>query len=182
MALKPDPVFPGTKQHLMLCQWAQLEGWTNGAEIGVLKGKTLFNLLDTCPDLHMIGVDQWLHLPPSGEPGSEHYRKFDMERIAQSVQAKADAYGPRCRIIRMDSVEAAGHIENGSLDFVFVDAAHTYPAVRADIMAWAPKVKETGYVCGHDWNWPSVERALNEVVPGWERHEENVWRIAKADL
>jgi predicted O-methyltransferase YrrM len=50
----------------------------------------------------------------------------------------------------MDSLAAAETFPDGSLDLVFIDADHSYQAVKADIAAWRPKVKPDGILCGHD--------------------------------
>jgi cephalosporin hydroxylase len=69
--------------------------------------------------------------------------------------------------MRLPSIEAAQRYQNGSLDFVFIDAAHDYENVRADILAWRPKVKVGGYLGGHDFilNYPGVIQAVHELVP-----------------
>jgi hypothetical protein len=40
---------------------------------------------------------------------------------------------------------------DGELDFVYLDADHTYEAVKADIAAWWPKVRVGGTLGGHDY-------------------------------
>ena len=40
---------------------------------------------------------------------------------------------------------------DGFFDFVFIDANHSYEAVREDVAAWAPKVRSGGIVSGHDY-------------------------------
>ena len=68
--------------------------------------------------------------------------------------------------IRMDSVEASKLYEDGSLDFVFIDGAHDYKYVKADIEAWLPKVKSGGYLAGHDYtpgDHDEVIRAVEEA-------------------
>jgi predicted O-methyltransferase YrrM len=66
--------------------------------------------------------------------------------------------------IKMASVDAARTFEDNSLDFVFIDAAHDYENVRADLTAWYPKVKPGGMLAGHDHTWPGVVKAVNEFV------------------
>jgi predicted O-methyltransferase YrrM len=60
------------------------------------------------------------------------------------------------------SVEAAKLIPDGSLDFVFIDALHTYEAVLEDLAAWHPKVRRDGIVAGHDYRWDGVQKAVHE--------------------
>ena len=92
---------------------------------------------------------------------------------------------PDCefRYLRSDTREAASQFEDDSLDALFVDADHRYEFVRADIVAWLPKVKPGGLIVGHDyWNKdPGVVRAVDELFAG--RHElipqTRIWHLKK---
>ena len=66
--------------------------------------------------------------------------------------------------IRKSSVEAAKDFADNSLDFIFIDAGHSYDDVKADIKAWYPKLKAGGYIGGHDYSsaWPGVAQAVQE--------------------
>jgi beta-1,4-mannosyl-glycoprotein beta-1,4-N-acetylglucosaminyltransferase len=65
---------------------------------------------------------------------------------------------------RMRSLEAAATYADASIDMVFIDAAHDYDSVHADILAWAPKVKSGGIISGHDFPHPPVRRAVDELL------------------
>ena len=66
------------------------------------------------------------------------------------------------------SDKAAALYADASLDFVFIDAGHTYENASADIRAWLPKVKPGGHIAGHDYgSAPGVNRAVNELVSGF---------------
>lgn len=72
-----------------------------------------------------------------------------------------------------DSVSAAATFPPNSLDAVFIDADHTYEAVKADIAAWLPKVKKGGILAGHDFkHYPQmnfgVMRAVQEAFDKFE--------------
>lgn len=71
------------------------------------------------------------------------------------------------------SVDVAANFPDASIDFVFIDAAHDYPNVRADLCAWLPKVKHGGIIAGHDYGdgWPMVRVAVQEVL-SWRNVEE----------
>ena len=79
--------------------------------------------------------------------------------------------------MRSPSLEAAGQFEDESLDFVFIDASHEYEDVKADIMAWMPKVKRGGVLAGHDYYvnydyFPGVKRAAKECLVDFETRED----------
>lgn len=62
------------------------------------------------------------------------------------------------------SVEAAGHVVDESLDFVFIDAIHSFEAVSSDLNAWFPKVRRGGLVAGHDVSWSGVREAVEQFL------------------
>jgi len=68
--------------------------------------------------------------------------------------------------IRTDSVSASKMYADQSLDAVFIDADHRYESVKADILAWMPKVKNGGILAGHDYilAHSGVIRAVDELV------------------
>jgi hypothetical protein len=59
---------------------------------------------------------------------------------------------------------------------VFIDADHTYEAVKADIAAWLPKVKPDGILAGHDYkHFPSMNfGVIQAVTEAFDKVE--IWR------
>ena len=58
---------------------------------------------------------------------------------------------------------------NKNIDLIFIDANHSYNAVRADFLGWAPKVRSGGTIVFHDvdfnpWNTPNGRE--DEIGPG----------------
>ena len=71
--------------------------------------------------------------------------------------------------LKMDSVEAAKQFQNQSIFFVYIDASHNYESVKADIIAWLPKIITGGYIGGHDFgnnDQPDggVQKAVTDVL------------------
>ncbi len=75
-------------------------------------------------------------------------------------------YGLRSVHLKMLSVEATLLFQDGALDFAYIDAAHDYESVRADIAAWWPKIGPGGILAGHDYcvALPGVIRAVDEFA------------------
>lgn len=68
-------------------------------------------------------------------------------------------------VIATSSTRAAAIHADRSLDAVMIDAAHDYQSVKTDIQAWWPKIKQGGFLCGHDYigmGCPDVSRAVDE--------------------
>lgn len=54
-------------------------------------------------------------------------------------------------------------------DFVFIDGAHEYEAVKADIEFWVNRISAGGLIAGHDYTFfESVRKAVDEVLPSAE--------------
>jgi predicted O-methyltransferase YrrM len=71
---------------------------------------------------------------------------------------------PNITKVKMTSIEASKQYADGSLDFVYIDADHSYASVVADINAWKPKVKPGGYIAGHDSYMPEVLKAVMDCL------------------
>ena len=64
--------------------------------------------------------------------------------------------------IKKPSIEAAKDFEDRSLDMVYIDAEHDEDSIRDDIRAWRPKIKFGGWLAGHDFQLPYIQKILNE--------------------
>lgn len=61
-------------------------------------------------------------------------------------------------------------------DMIFVDGDHEYEMVKEDIELWRPMLAEGGLLCGHDYPWPGVCKAVAELVPNHRfLHGTSIW-------
>ena len=123
-----------------------------GAELGVREGKTTEALCMEFTDLHMTCVDLW---PGDASTGiaslpCEEYENNEINY--QTTVEKFNKFPERTTIIRNYTIEGANYIQDKSLDFILIDATHSYNGVKADLKAWLPKIKDTGLVIGHDYH------------------------------
>lgn len=164
-----------------LAHLVTVNGWTFGAELGIRKGATFLHLLARCPVLTLIGVDLWEEQPDN--EGPQKYMTGDHDECELAVRSQAYQFGPRAIIIKDWTIHAAEDVEDGSLDFVFVDADHSTNAVKADIVKWFPKLGPDGWMIGHDINWPEVREAVDKLLPGYIIGPDNTYaRIKGAGL
>jgi predicted O-methyltransferase YrrM len=98
-----------------------------------------------------LSVDPW-------QPDSQAvYRDIanvsadEYERFLGETRGRLAAFGARAQIWRLSGVDAASHIEAGSLDFVYLDARHDKESVACDLELWWPKVRVGGVLAGHDY-------------------------------
>ena len=155
----------------------KINGWTRGAELGIYKGRTFLFLLHSCPNLTMVGVDLWDTQPDN--IGSENYVRSPHAMLEKWVRDRAEQFGDRAIIIKDWTIKAAKQIVDNSLDFVFIDADHSKKAVETDIKVWRPKVKDTGWILGHDINWLTVKVVADKLLPGHIIGPDNMWGRAK---
>lgn len=154
-----------------------INGYRRGAELGVSTGRFSLYLCAHIPTLSMIAVDLWATQEPRPHvEGSETYTTFKHDESYERFKAISErAYPGRIDIFRMKTHEAAQHVPNGHLDFVFIDADHTYEGCLQDIDDWAPKVKRGGMICGHDINWPTVKQAVDARFNQYNVFHDHVW-------
>jgi len=64
---------------------------------------------------------------------------------------------------RCCSVKAAAAFHDQSLDFIYIDALHTFDAVSRDLAAWWPKLRPGGLIAGHDYTHSTAVRAAVDL-------------------
>jgi hypothetical protein len=147
-----------------------------GAEIGVAEGRFAAGLLAQCPDVKLWCFDDY-------GPGYKTWMGTtwtDEQQRRNRGQAKGIEvyYKPRMTLIEKTSIDAAAWLAGAQLDFVFIDADHSYEAVKADIAAWRERIRPGGWLTGHDYDrnkFPGVVAAVDEAFPGAEKREDYTW-------
>lgn len=126
-------------------------------EIGSWRGRSTHALLSGCKGT-VWAVDHF--------KGS---RDQINDELAFSEIEKGDVYRDffknvghfkNLKLLKMDSLEAVKKFKDNSVDLVFIDGGHGYGEVKQDIKAWYPKTRKI--VCGHDFDFPGVNKAVHE--------------------
>jgi hypothetical protein len=139
-------------------------------EVGSWKGKSsafmCVEIANSGKIIRFDCVDTWQgsDVHQTGGPFEDH-DCVNGELLTRFQENMAPVTG-RFNTIISTSVQAAQSYANWSLDFVFIDADHSYPSMIQDITAWLPKIKPGGYLAGHDYpNWAGVKQAVDELLP-----------------
>ena len=179
--------FAPVKEKFMAYKYEQIPGWFNysnifekalfampnngvGVELGTYLGKSACYLaersqesckpiniytVDIFPDKHLGGKDPYL------EPKIKNPKKLSFKELAVDYLLSAGVLD-KIKIIDSLTSDAASLFEPDSVDFLWVDADHSYEGVLKDLTAWFPKMKPRGFISGHDYNIESVKSAVDD--------------------
>lgn len=98
----------------------------------------------------------------------------DMQELIKDANARGGLYQEFIRNInrtgvadyikplRMTTVEGAKQFADHSVDFIYIDAGHSYDCVLADLESWYKKLKPGSCAAGHDIARDSVRRAVKD--------------------
>ncbi len=67
--------------------------------------------------------------------------------------------------IHADHGQPNGLLSDVRPDMVFIDGDHAYESVIRDIEIWKARILPGGLLCGHDFDWPAVRKAVDELLP-----------------
>lgn len=126
-------------------------------EIGICVGINSYMLLESCPNIdRLIGIDHY----QSYRDWDRDIPQYEQDRNFLKLSNNLPYLGPRFELIKKNSKDAAQDIEDGSCDFIFIDADHSMKAVLTDLDLYWPKLKSGGIMAGHDGNLFSVSFAV----------------------
>lgn len=143
-------------------EWAANMPFKRYVEVGSWKGHSISFLAQIIVQAFEIyAVDLWEYskMPDTQVPELPYIHEIFSENL---TQAGVREY---IKDLKMSFVEASKLFKDKSLDFVFIDADHSYESVKEDIEHWKPKVKPGLVLAGHDYYDPEVKRAVQETIP-----------------
>lgn len=153
-------------------------GTAHVCEIGVQDGYNAERLWNAVFPAQLYLVDIW-------EAHDQVRRDGTVMTAAQNPRLSTEygnaAYDRTCQrfasplaqgqvtMLRMPSTEGAAHVPDLSLDFVYIDALHTFEHCYADLIHWHGKVKQDGFILGHDLFHVGVNDAILRFLreTGW---------------
>jgi len=132
-------------------------------ELGALVGRTTVALAEACH-----GTNRRIYTVDNFRP--DHTKRGGWitpsraDLIANLAAAEVDTL---VEVIKGDSAETGRDWEGPPVDFLIIDADHSYEAVKADLTAWLPNIGKNGIIGLHDFAnsyTPGVERAAREIL------------------
>lgn len=155
-------------------------------EVGSWKGMSAIAMAKANPRVRITCVDTWMG-NTSDHTGVRAKEEDVFRAFLDNVKDSGVAHQINYR--RGRSVELAKDWDGGKVDLIFIDADHTYQAVKEDIAAWRPHLMSDGVMIGHDYktaNFPGLDRAVLEAFGGkaveyGTRHPHGCFWVAEAD-
>ena len=132
-----------------------------GCELGVWRGDHAADLLATVRPRVLHLVDNW-SWPKGLDPAAETARL--------RARFRAEIAAGQVHVHPLSFAEFLGSLPDRSIDWIYVDGAHTYAQVARDVWQAWPKVRVGGILCGHDFairpaSWGTgVCRAVLELI------------------
>ena len=132
---------------------ARADGPAIAVELGAWKGRSALcmgaEIARSGKPIRFFAVDHW-----QGSDGEALHALDEDVRTGRLFEVFLQNIAPVAAYvepIRSDTAAAAERFEEGSVDFLYIDASHSYHGVLRDLIAWFPKVKVGGLIAGDDW-------------------------------
>lgn len=127
----------------------QLPRHSVGAEVGVFAGDFAEIILAVAKPRVMYLVDEWregtmVTCAGVAIEGEALFRSIN-KRFQHGIAANT------VKVKRGTSHVVAQTFADASLDWVYIDADHSFDAVLRDLRAYYPKVRHQGWIAGHDY-------------------------------
>ena len=147
-------------------------------ELGVRDGKVPNHLMKRIHGLTYWGIDAWTDYESELARG-EHDIQYARDKMARNrVQAESVVRAWPRQATMIEGLTQDVHAQiTRKFDIVWIDADHSYESVARDIDLYRNKVKPGGIICGHDYDWPEVHRAVHERFDNVESHADDVWLV-----
>ena len=147
-------------------------GYKTGVEVGVQRGYFSRHILANWAG-NLTCVDPWKHFDGGEYVDIANLSQLEQDAIYSEAVDRLHIFNPRVSIVRETSLDAASMLKayGDKVDFVYIDALHTYEGCKSDIEAWVDLINPGGMLCGHDYlngNLPcgifGVKRAVDEFA------------------
>ncbi|MEO0344052.1 MAG: class I SAM-dependent methyltransferase [Pseudomonadota bacterium] len=132
----------------------------HGAEIGVWQGDFSKMVLSTRKlDTYYL-IDPYAFMPEFPNRmygGTVAKSQADMDAIFEGTKAKLAPLPGKQVWLRDLSEQAADQIQDGVLDFIYLDGNHYFEWVYKDLQLYIPKIRVGGHMILDDWLWRDDE-------------------------
>ena len=143
-----------------------------GVEVGVASGDNAMNVLSKWNPKGLFLVDSYPSYGDRNEASQTFTKEFAASRFLNH---------PNYIWVYKESVEASKDFADESIDFVYIDANHSYASVESDILAWFPKVRVGGIIGGHDFDSREDNYGVQRAVTLWATMNHHRFTVDNSD-
>ena len=134
-------------------------GFTVGLETGIEKGKNATVMYENIPNLKLYGLDSYKQHPQCSYAFHAAKRHWNPKAIKNwKDQCLKRMKGKNYIKIEKFTEDAIHDIKDNSLDFVYLDADHSYDFVMQDMILLGRKLRKGGIMSGHDYFYEKGKR------------------------
>lgn len=141
-------IMPGFKRTDLAKLFAELK-FKVGAEVGVERGRYSLQIYQANPGVKLYCIDCWQVYSDCPDYSELYNGQRKLDRWYNQAKNLLTPYN--CELIKKYSLDAVRDFELVSLDFVYIDANHSFDYVMSDIIEWSRRVRPGGIVSGHDY-------------------------------
>jgi len=147
-------------------------------EIGCFAGRSTRFL---CDSLELSGKPKvTVHVIDTFEGSGQEHLDVNLNSMyddfMRNLEDHLECGRVQLNVNKSDNQNILDSFEEKSVFGVIVDGAHTYDAVKEDVINWWPKVKEGGIMVGDDVSLESVKQA---ALDGFAYHGIDTYNICK---
>lgn len=120
-------------------------------EIGIFRGELFDYIVNNCKISSIDGVDLFEGVCTSGDVNGNYVVSYDLEK---SYTELCDKYKgmDNVKIFKSDSNLYLSSVPDEYYDIIYIDGDHSYDGVKKDLRNALNKVKDGGYIMGHDYD------------------------------
>jgi len=134
------------------------------AELGVFTGSFSEKIKSLLNPQKLYLVDIFHGVMGSGDVNGEHFQFINLNDSFDNLTHRYST-DPKIKIVKSTTIEFLNSVNDDYLDAVYIDADHSYEAVKQDLNLSFRKVRENGFIMGHDYEeneFPGVVQAVDE--------------------
>jgi len=114
----------------------------NVLELGVYTGLNGLDMYEALSPELLVLVDPWV------DTDDPRFKATNQEKVAQRFEGK------RARIIKGTEDDVLRHYGPSFFSCVYIDTSHTYDDTMSQLIKLEDRVKDDGFICGHDFGHP----------------------------
>jgi predicted O-methyltransferase YrrM len=109
---------------------------------------------------HLTCVDAW--------ETEQHGASVSMSECCANIKAAGvQQFVSLCQ----SRIDVAAAARLGQIDYLYIDADHTFDAVTSDLESWWPHLKVGGLIAGDDYDDPADTEVPPNVTRAWDTFE-----------